>query len=136
MTSESELREKSMSELLARLSRETTLLVRQEIDLAKAELAQQGRVVGAGAAMFGAGTVLGLGAFGALTATFILALALIVPAWLAALIVTIVYGAIAGVLALQAKQRVQRVKPAESQTVETLKENVEWAKSRMTSDNK
>lgn len=125
-----DLRERSVGELFARLSREASLLVRQEIDLAKAELVQQGRAAGKGAVLLGAGAVFGLGAFGAATAALILAIALALPAWAAAVIVMIVYGAIAGMLALSGKGRLQRAAPPAPQTVETLKENVEWAKTR------
>jgi uncharacterized membrane protein YqjE len=131
---EPELREQSMGELLKKLTRETTLLVRQEIDLAKTELAERAVVAGSGAAMFGIGTVLALGAFGAITACFILALALVIPAWAAALVVAIVYGAVAGIMALGGKKQIERAVPPAPQTVETLKENVEWAKTRTRSD--
>ena len=134
LESRDELYDKSVAELLGRLSRETTLLIRQEIDLAKAELVQEGRVVGQSAAMFGTGTLFALGAFGAATATFILALATAMDAWAAALIVTVVYAVIAGIAALAGKKRLDRVKAIAPNTVESLKENVEWAKTRTKSD--
>jgi hypothetical protein len=57
--------------------------------------------------------------------------------WIAALIVTVVYGAIAGVLALQAKNRVaEATPPVPQQTVETVKEDVQWAKTQMPSGSK
>jgi len=131
-----DLRERSVGELFARLSRETSLLVQQEIDLAKAELIQQGRIAAKGGALLGAGAVLGLGAFGAATAALILAIALVLPAWAAAVIVAIVYGVIGGMLALAGKSRLQHAAPPAPQTVETLKENVEWAKTRAKSATK
>jgi len=134
LESKDELYDKSMADLLARLSRETTLLIRQEIDLAKAELATEGRVVGQSAAMFGVGTLFGLGAFGAVTALFILALATVIPGWAAALIVAVVYGAVAGLAALSGKKRLENVRAIAPKTVESLKENVEWAKTRTKSD--
>ena len=122
--------ESSTAELVKQLADQTTALVRQEVELAKAELAEKGKRVGIGAGMFGGAGVLGLYALGALTATLILLLAtLIDEAWLAALIVTAVYGAIAGVLALLGRNKVQEATPAAPErTVETVKEDVEWVK--------
>jgi hypothetical protein len=57
------------------------------------------------------------------------------PAWLAALIVTVVYGVIAAVLALQGRNKVKQMgSPVPEQTIETVKEDVEWAKTQMRSD--
>ena len=125
-----DLRERTLSELLGRFTREATLLIKQELDLAKAELAKNGRVAAAGAAMIGVGGVFGLGALAALTATFILALALVMPAWLAALIVAIVYWAIAGILALGGKNLVVKAQPLIPETIETIKEDIAWVKGR------
>jgi len=130
MNIDPDLREQTLSELLGRFTREATLLIKQERDLAKAELAKNGRVAAAGAAMIGVGGVFGLGAFAALTATFILALALVMPAWLAALIVAIVYGAIAGILALGGKNLVVKAQPLIPETIETIKEDIAWVKGR------
>jgi uncharacterized membrane protein YqjE len=128
------LGDQSLAELMRRLSDQSTLLVRQELDLAKAELAEKGKQAGIGAGMFGGTAVFGLYAVGALTATLILALSLAVAGWLAALIVTVLYAAIAGVLALVGKSRVtEAVPPVPEQTVETVKEDVQWAKSQLPS---
>ena len=67
--------EQSISELVKQLSEQTQALARKEVELAKAEVAQKGKRLGIGAGAFGAAGVLGLFAFGALTATLILALA-------------------------------------------------------------
>ncbi|MDQ3822455.1 MAG: phage holin family protein [Actinomycetota bacterium] len=124
-----ELRDRPVGELLKQLASETTTLVRQEIELAKAEFAEKGRKAGPGFGLMGAAGVVGLLAAGALTAFFILALDGIMPNWLAALIVAAVYGAIAGALYMIGKQRVSEAGPAKpEQTIETLKEDVEWAK--------
>ena len=127
-----DLREKSMGELLKQLSQETSTLVKQELDLAKAEMTEKGKHAGKGAGFIGAGALLGLGAFGAFT-TFLIALiqTAVNHTWLAALIVTAVYGAIAAFLALRGKDQIQEATPpAPEQTVETLKEDVEWAKTQ------
>jgi uncharacterized membrane protein YqjE len=129
--SESQVSDRSIAELLKQLSDQTTTLARQEVDLAKAELAAKGKQAGLGAGMFGGATMFGLYGLGALTACAILALATAVSAWLAALIVAAVYGVIAGVLALAGKSKVKKgVPPVPEQTVETVKEDVELAKQR------
>src|SRR3954452_19333223 len=123
--------DESIADLMRRLSEQTTELVRKEIELAKAELQVKGKKAGMGAGMFGGAGVLGLYALGALTACAILALATAVDAWLAALIVAVVYGAIAGVLALTGKNKVQEaVPPVPEDTVESVKEDVQWTKAR------
>jgi uncharacterized membrane protein YqjE len=126
-----DLHERPASELLKQLSDQTTTLVRQEIELAKLELQEKGKKAGIGAGMFGGAGVLGLYAVGALTATIILALATFLPGWVAALIVTVIYGAIAGVLALRGKSQVKEATPPmPEQAVETTKEDVRWVKTR------
>ena len=81
--------------------------------------------------MFGGAGAFGFYGFGALTAAAILALATAVDGWLAALIVAVVYGAIAGILALQGKHKVQQATPpVPEEAAESVKEDVQWAKSR------
>ena len=129
--SQEELRERPVGELLRPLADETTTLVKQELELAKAEMAEKGKRAGVGAGMWGAAGVVGLLALGALTAFFILALDGAVPNWAAALIVAVVYGAIAGVLYLRGKERVEAVgKPVPEEAIDNVKEDVEWAKTR------
>ena len=132
---QTDLRERPFGELLRQLSEETTRLVHQEIELAKAELAQKGRQAGMGAGLFGGAGAIGFLALAALTTCFILALDAAMPAWLAALLVAVVYGAIAAVLAVQGRNKVkQATPPVPEQTIETVKEDVQWAKTRMRSD--
>jgi lipopolysaccharide export LptBFGC system permease protein LptF len=132
---QAELRERPLGELLKQLSEQTSRLVHQELELAKAELTQKAKQAGMGAGLFGGAGALGLAALGALTACFILALDVVMPAWLAALIVAVVYGAVAAVLAMRGRAKVkQAVPPVPEQTIETVKEDVEWAKTQMRSD--
>jgi uncharacterized membrane protein YqjE len=125
-----ELREQSIGELLKQLSQETSTLVKQEMALARAELEQQGRRAGKGAGMLGGAGVAGLLTLGALTATVIALLDTFMATWLAALIVTVVWGAIAAVLALRGREELKEATPPAPQTVETVKEDVRWAKTR------
>lgn len=128
------LREKPTGELVKQLSEQTSTLVRQEIELAKAELSERGKAIGAGAGILGGAAVTGLLALGALTACLILLLSEGMDGWLAALIVTVVYGAIASALAIAGRDRVREgMPPAPEQTLESVKEDVRWAKSRATS---
>src|SRR4051794_37450505 len=127
-----ELRSHSIGELLKQLSEQTATLVRQELDLAKAEMQQKAERAGVGLGLIGCGGVVALAAVGALTATLIMLLAEWMDAWIAGLIVTVVYAAVAAVLALQGKERVSEAgAPIPQQTVETVKEDVQWAKSQM-----
>jgi MFS family permease len=123
--------ERSVADLLRHLSEQTATLVRQEMELAKAELSVKGKRMGMGAGMFGGAGIVGAYALGALTACLILVLATAIHAWLAALIVAVVYGAIAGVLALTGKNKVQQATPpVPEQTVDSVKEDVQWTKER------
>jgi MFS family permease len=126
-----DLRERPIGELLRELSEQTTTLVRQELELAKAELGEKGKQAGKGAGMFGVAGAIGLLAAGALTAAIIAALDEAMPLWASALIVALVYGLVAGVLAMSGKKQVDRAAPvAPEQTVESVKEDVEWARTR------
>jgi Putative Actinobacterial Holin-X, holin superfamily III len=125
------LRDQPISELVKDLASETSTLVRQEIDLAKAEMTDRGKRAGKGVGMLAAGAVVALLAFGALTAGLIAALDLAMPTWLAALIVTVVYGAIAAVLVQIGRKQVQEAAPpVPEETIESVKEDVQWAKTR------
>jgi Putative Actinobacterial Holin-X, holin superfamily III len=128
---ESGLRDQPVADLIKQLTEQTKTLVSQEIELAKAELGEKGKKAGIGAGMFGGAGLFGLSAFATLTACLVLVLATAMEAWLAALIVTLLYGAIAGGLALSGKKKVQEaVPPVPEQTVDTVKEDVKWTKER------
>ncbi len=123
--------DRPVGELLRELSEQTTTLVRQELELAKLELTEKGKRAGIGAGMFGGAGVVALYGVGALTACLILALATAMTGWLAALIVAVVYGGVAAVLALSGKTKVQQaVPPVPEQATESVKEDVRWTKNR------
>jgi uncharacterized membrane protein YqjE len=126
-----DLRQRPTGELLKELSDQTTTLVKQEIDLAKAELGEKGKKVGAGAGMFGGAGLFGVFALAAATTAAIVALDSVVELWLAALIVAAVYALIGGILALSGKKQVQEAAPmAPEQAMESVKEDVSWAKTQ------
>jgi len=126
-----QVEDRPVAELVRQLSDQTTTLVRQEIELAKAEMTAKGKQVGMGAGAFGGAGLIGLYAVGAITACLILALSTAVAGWLAALIVGVVYAAIAGVLALIGKKKTQAgAPPVPERAISSTKEDVEWAKTR------
>jgi uncharacterized membrane protein YqjE len=126
-----QLRERPIGDLVKQLAGQTSTLVRQEIDLAKAEMSEKASVAGKGAGLIGGAAVVGLLAAGALTAFLILLLSEAMDAWLAALIVTVVMAAIAAALGVAGRNRIRAATPAvPEQTVETVKEDVEWAKNQ------
>ena len=128
---DAELRERSIGELFSKLSTETSTLIRQEMALARAEMTEKGKEAGKGAGLFGGAGAVGLLGAGAITAGIILLLDLAIAAWLAAIIVGIVYVAVAAVLGLKGRDRIQAATPpVPEQTVDTVKEDVEWAKTR------
>ena len=129
-TSQEDLRERSVGELLKQLSQETATLVRKEVELAKAEVSEKGKKAGLGAGMFGGAGVAGLLALGALTACLIALLATAMEVWIAALIVTVLWSVVAGVLALLGRNKVQEATPPIEQTVDSIKEDVQWAKTQ------
>jgi len=123
--------EASLAELVKQLSEQSGRLARQEVELAKAELAVKGKRAGMGVGIFGGAGAFAFYAFGALTAAAILALATAMDGWLAALIIAAVYGVIAGILALQGKKKVQQATPpVPEEATESVKEDVQWAKTR------
>jgi MFS family permease len=126
-----QLEDRPVADLMRDLSQQTSKLVSQEIELAKAEMAEKGKQVGMGAGAFGGAGIVALYAVGALTAAAILALSTAVAGWLAALIVGVVYAAIAGVLALVGKKKAQAgAPPVPERAISSTKEDVEWAKTR------
>jgi hypothetical protein len=121
----------SIAELVKQLSEQSSRLARQEVELAKAELADKGKRAGLGVGMFGGAGVFGFYGLGALVAAGVLALATAVAAWLAAVIVAVVLAAVAGMLALQGKNKVQEATPpVPEQATESVKEDVQFAKTR------
>jgi hypothetical protein len=149
-----DLNQASTAELVKQLAHDTSTLVRQELELAraeasragetivtlarqelalaKAEMAEKGRKAGPGLGMIGGAGVATVLALGALTAFAILALDGVMPNWLAALVVTVAWAAIAAVLYLTGKERVQDAGPlVPEQTIETVKEDVQWAKTQV-----
>jgi MFS family permease len=124
------LEETSLAELMQRLTDQSSALARKEVELAKAELAQKGRQIGIGAGAFGAAGVTVLFAAGALVAAAILALDLAVAGWLAAVLVAAVLAAVAAILALAGKRKVEEgTPPMPERAIESSREDVDAAKA-------
>jgi hypothetical protein len=112
----------STGELVTRLSEQMSTLVRDELALARAEMTEKGKRAGTGAGLLGGGGVLALYGVAGLITTAILGLAEVWAPWLAALVVTVVVFAVAGVLALVGRAEVKRAAPP---VPERAKENVQ-----------
>jgi hypothetical protein len=126
-----DLREQSLGELVKDLSEEASLLVRQEVALAKLEMSEKARVAARGSALMGGGGMLAYLGLGALTAAAILGLSEVFLPWLAALIVGGVYLVIALILFLTGRASLRKAgPPLPEETVETIREDAEWIRRR------
>ena len=126
-----DLRDRSIGDLFGKLSAETSTLIRQEMELARAELTEKGKQAGKGAGVFGGAATVALLGAGAITAGLVMLLGLLIPDWLAAIVVGLVFVGIAALLGLKGRDEVQAATPpVPEQTVETVKEDVQWAKTR------
>jgi hypothetical protein len=121
--------EQSTSELIQSATEQVTRLVRDEIALAKAELAEKGKHAAVGVGLFGGSGVFALYGVGAMVATLIIVGDLFLPLWLAALIVTVVLFLVAGILALLGKKQVTKAVPPEpTEAVASVKADVDEVK--------
>jgi uncharacterized membrane protein YqjE len=125
----SDARDRPIGELVKDLSAQTSTLVRKEIELARAELQEKGKVAGKGAGMLAGAAVFGLLAMGALTAALIALLDKAMATWVAALIVMALWAIVALVLAKAGQKALKSATPPAPQTVETVKEDIQWAKN-------
>jgi hypothetical protein len=115
----------STGELVSKLSQEVSELIRDELRLAQVEVSGKAKKAGVGVGLLGTAGIIALSGVAVLIATAILALALVLDAWLAALIVGIVLMAIAGVAGLLGKNRVaEAAPPVPSDAIESVKKDV------------
>ncbi|HLM27002.1 MAG TPA: phage holin family protein [Thermoleophilaceae bacterium] len=126
-----DLNELPVSDLVQRMSQQTADLVRKELELAQVEMKEKGKRAGIGAGLFGGAGLISAYAVGALIAAAILGLATAVDAWLAALIVSVVLFAIAGVAALVGKKQVDQATPPQpEQAIASTRQDVDEVKGR------
>ncbi|MBP2705786.1 phage holin family protein [Microbispora sp. RL4-1S] len=119
----------STGELVHRLSEDVSRLVRDELRLARLEMTEKGKRAGFGAGLLGGAGVLALFGGGALVATVILLLAIVLPAWLSALVVGVALMLIAGVLGLVGKQQVsQATPPTPGETMRSIRADIDAMK--------
>jgi uncharacterized membrane protein YqjE len=126
-----EKQDRSIGELFSELANETALLIRQEVALAKVELTQKANRVGRNVGYLVLGGAVAYAALLALLATIIILLASVMAWWIAALVVAVLVGIIAAVLISKAWAALKNTDVAPRQTVETLKEDAQWAKEQM-----
>ncbi len=122
--------ERSMSEILRDSLTDVQNILRAEIRLAKAEMKETAQQAGPAGGLLGGAAVCGLFAGACLVVTCIAALALAMPVWLAALIMGVCLGCAAWAMFIGGRNRMKQVNPVPQRTVETLKDDVEWAKHR------
>jgi uncharacterized membrane protein YqjE len=122
--------DRSVGELVNQLSRQTSTLIRQELQLAQTELQEKGKRVGIGAGMFGGAGMVALYGVGALVAAAIIGIGTLLEPWIAAVIVGVVLLAVAGVLALLGRKQVERgTPPLPQQAIESAKRDVNEIKA-------
>jgi Flp pilus assembly protein TadB len=123
--------DRSLGELFTELSRETTTLIRQEVDLAKTEMTQKASKAGKDVGFMAAGGLVAYAGFLAILAGIIIILHNVMPWWASALLVGIIVAAIGGFLIWQGMQDLKQGGMAPTQTIDTLQEDTQWAKEQM-----
>jgi uncharacterized membrane protein YqjE len=123
--------DRSLGELFSNLTHDLSDLMRSEMELARVEIKEEAAKAGKAAGMLGGGAVAAYLALTLLAFAAAWGLAEVVDAGWAFLIVGVVVGAIAAVLALQGKKRLDAVEPMPEQTMETLKEDARWARAQV-----
>ncbi len=122
--------DRSIGELIAELSRETATLVRQEVQLAKAEMSQKASRVGKNVGFLVVGGVVAYTGLLAIVAAVIIVLGGLIPLWLSALVVGLVIAVVGLLLVVKGANTLRREEPVPRETVETLKEDREWLRDQ------
>jgi uncharacterized membrane protein YqjE len=120
---------RSVGDLVGEIANDLSRLVRQEIDLAKTEAKEEVTKLGKGAGMFGAAGIAGHLLLLFLSVALMLVLGRAMPLDLAALIVAVIWAIAAAVLASMGRRQIKSFQPKLEQTTQTLKEDVQWAKT-------
>jgi hypothetical protein len=123
--------ERSLGELFAELARETSSLVRQEVELAKTEITQKASQVGKDAGMIGVGGAIAYAGFLVFLAALVLIAGQFMPLWASALLVGLVVGAIGYFIIQKGRNDLKRADLTPRATIESLKEDTEWAKDQI-----
>lgn len=128
MGTNSYMGDRSAGDIVQSVMRDVGEVVRGEVRLARAEMTDKAKQAGKAGGMFGGAAVCGLLGAAALVAAAIAGLANLMPLWAAAGVVALVLLCIAAVMFLAGRSKLKEVSPVPERTVETLKEDVEWAK--------
>lgn len=121
---------RSLSEIVQDILTDIQNIIRAEVRLARTELNEKAQKIRLAAGLFGAAAVLGLmGAF-CLLAASVAALELVMPFWLSALVMGIALVALGAGAYIAARNRFVRIDPVPRHTLDTVKEDIEWAKQR------
>jgi uncharacterized membrane protein SpoIIM required for sporulation len=123
--------ERSLGELFADLARETSMLVRQEVTLARTEMTQKVSQVGRDGGTIGIGGAIAYAGFLAIVAALILGLGQFLPLWLSALIVGLIVAGVGYAVLQRGVSALKRANLTPQETIETLKEDAEWAKDQI-----
>mgnify|MGYP001077508894 FL=1 len=123
--------ERSIGDLFSDLTADLRVLVRQEVALARAEISDKASHLGRNAATIAIGAVLLFVGFEAIVATAIIALSLVLPAWLSALIVGAALALVGGLLAWRGYRDIQERGVMPQETVQSIKEDAQWAKEQL-----
>ena len=124
--------ERSAGEIMQDVVRDVGEVVRGEVRLARAEMSQKARQAGKAAGFFGGAAVCGLMAVAALVLAGIAALAMVMPLWAAALVMGVLLACIGGAMYAGGRTKLKDLDPVPEQTVQTIKDDVQWAKHRTT----
>ena len=122
--------DRSLSDVFQDIIRNVQEIVRSEVRLAKTEILEEVAKAKSGTLMLGAGIIAALFATALLLLMVVYALTLVVPSWAAALIVGGLLAVVASVMIAAGMRQLNAVRPTPVRTVETIKENVEWAKQQ------
>jgi hypothetical protein len=122
--------DRSIGELVAELSRETTTLVRQELQLAKAEMSQKATRVGKNVGFLVVGGVVAYTGLLAILAAVIIILGNVIPLWISALAVGAAIALVGLVLVTKGANTLRQEDPAPRETMEILKEDKEWLRDQ------
>jgi uncharacterized membrane protein YqjE len=124
-----EVSETSVGELIGNISNDLSQLFRQEVELAKAELKQEGAKAGKAAGMLGGAAFAGYLAVVLLSFALVFALGNVMDLGWAALIVAVIWGIIGAVLFANGRKKLKTVDPMPRRTVDTIKEDAQWLKN-------
>jgi tetrahydromethanopterin S-methyltransferase subunit G len=124
--------ERPLSDLFNELAQDARHLVQQEVELAKVEITQKGAKIGQDVGLMTAGAVLGYTGFVFILAAIVFVMATFMPLWLAALIMGVIATVVGVFLVERGRQDLGRRNLMPRQTVQTLKENAQWAREQVT----